>query len=134
MGVYGYAVPKNIVAERGGEPPTKYMARAIFEVSRNRDGTRTPYLSFLPDRQAWNDGHPLEGGGTPPDEEEKARRLALVGWVNETAIPALRRWTADEYILPSSERNFLLAEGSRGLVASPNGSYGYMYLVAWAYG
>lgn len=64
-------------------------------------------------------------GGT---EEE---RDALVQWINTYALGAMRKLVAAERLETSSRAVVKVERDGFRMEASPNGSYGYLYLGAW---
>jgi hypothetical protein len=104
-----------IVAEKsdgwwGRRPPVgttiAWGARAIFKQSG-------PPIDIVWDRQGWM------------GEE----RDALCEWINKTALPELRKLTED--LSPSSAGVVWWRDGDKAIEASPNASYGYLYITAY---
>ena len=104
------------------KPELYWGARAIFETSRFEGyGIKRklvpPYIDLLTDRQSFV-------GNEHPRKEE------FVKWVSRVALPALRKWA--EGVRLDSKEVFVFGNGVFVLKASPNASYGYMYIGAWA--
>ena len=73
-------------------------------------------LYFMPDRQE-------HIGDTVPV-------CALTNWINDTALSALKKYIKETNWSNDSKEIFTLNDNLFTLKASPNGSYGYMYLTA----
>ena len=86
-------------------------ARATFAESE---------LYFMPDRQE-------HIGDTVPV-------CALTNWINDTALSALKKYIKETNRSNDSKEIFTLNDNLFTLKASPNGSYGYMYLTATLHG
>ena len=86
-------------------------ARATFAESE---------LYFMPDRQE-------HIGDTVPV-------CALTNWINDTALPALKQHIKETNWSNDSREIYTLNDNLFTLKASPNGSYGYMYLTATLWG
>jgi hypothetical protein len=106
------------------DPELYWGARAIFEVGHTEGwGRRTEwvpaFIDLVHDRQtAVGHDHP--------------KMFEFVDWVNSKALPACRKWA--EVIDGGSREVFTFEEGEYVLKASPNASYGYMYIGAWKKG
>jgi len=108
--MFGIEVPKEIVLERGN-PVRWYGARAIFH---NVDKT----IEIVWDRQSSTHLNGLEIN-------------PLIDWFNSTGLPKLRELVQDlswdsNKVVEFKDRQFTLQ-------ASPNGSYGYLYIGVWQY-
>ena len=55
---------------------------------------------------------------------------ALTNWINDTALPALKQHIKETNWRNDSREIYTLNDNLFTLKASPNGSYGYMYLTA----
>ena len=104
--------------EFGRQPPkaakVAWGARAIFKpISKN------PMIDILFDRQ--------DAFG---DEKE---RQDLVEWVKATGLPSLEKIIDEKasYSTSKSREVFEFEDGGYSLEASPQGSGGYLYIVAW---
>ena len=101
----------------GRNPPqgteTAWGARAIYTAGTARN---PPLIDLLPDRQGWRG-------------EDKAARKALAAWVNAKALPAIKE--ACVGLVGSSAEAVSWTDGVRTIEASPNQSYGHLYLVAY---
>ena len=103
--------------------PVAWGARAIYEIksTRRKRGERRATIDIPYDRQQ------MVGS----DAERKA--LGVV--VNSHLLPALRAELEERDILGDSNETIEVSHVSDGYVyrakASPNGSYGYLYLCAW---
>ena len=73
-------------------------------------------LYFMPDRQE-------HIGDTVPV-------CALTNWINDTALSALKKYIKETNWSNDSKEVYTLNDNLFTLKASPNGSYGYMYLTA----
>lgn len=75
------------------------------------------FIDFVPDRN----------GCTSPIEDK-----SFWTWVDKKAIPALKKWATDNWIETSSEKIFEIISDCGRFVfrATPNRSYGYMYMGA----
>ena len=114
MTMFGY--PSDVES-----PELFWGARAIFERGRlegygKRQKWIPPYIDLVHDRQSF------VGQDHPRSEE-------FMGWLNKTALPALRKWA--EGVGLDSRAVFEFGNGLFALKASPNASYGYMYIGAW---
>jgi hypothetical protein len=97
------------------DAPVSWGARAIVDT---RGGYAT--LDLLPDRQQFRG--------------DEARIPALQAWLNTYALPGLRRRVArfDPELTDGRSRSIIVIEGNGWrLMASQQGSYGYLYLVAF---
>ena len=93
----------------------KWKVRAIYEAPRVEKGKWTPaHLDIVHDRQT------IEG--------EVGN--GFVRWINQEALPAVEKWATDNRIPENSREVFELSTGDYYIRATPNGSYGYMYLEA----
>lgn len=81
-----------------------YGARAIY------DGKT---LDFVGDRQAY--------------EKENDTSESIFNWINKTFVPALLK----KRYQTNSNETFTLSERNFTGIASPNGSYGYMYITCY---
>jgi hypothetical protein len=86
---------------------TAWGARAIMDEG----------FSLLPDRQSW------VGADEP--------RQALMNWLNTKGLQSLR-WTLRAEQLTQDSRTVITIQNDRyTLKATPNASYGYLYIAAW---
>ena len=85
-----------------------YGCRMIFQSGR---------LEFLP------------GRGSEVGEENKVQ--SLVEWLNQTALPQLKKHIKAQGWTSATTETFVLEDGQKRLEASPNGSFGYMYISAY---
>ncbi len=83
------------------------------------------FIELLADRQGFRTASDWEG---KPDD---ATSKPLLRWLAKKGLPALRKWIKDNYIPMSSDKEFRFHDGEFELAATPNGSYGYMYINAW---
>ena len=106
-------------------PELYWGARAIYEAPHfegRRSERKIPaHIDLLYDRQSF-EGH------------EHPEKDAFVQWVDKTALPALRKWADEKWVMGDSREVFSFEEGSYVLKASPNASYGYLYIGAWKKG
>ncbi len=107
------------------ESPELYWgARAIFERGhfegryglRGKEKWIPGYIDLVHDRQSFV-------GQDHPRKEE------FMKWLNEVALLALRKWA--EPVGSNSRDVFTYGNGVFVLKASPNASYGYLYIGAW---
>ena len=105
--MWGFHVPEGV--------KTSWGARAIYDIapSENRD----PYFSLLADRQT--------GSG------EKKKREALSKWVNEVGFQLLDDELKKQNVQKKDKTIIHVEEGDYILEASPNASYGYLYISAY---
>ena len=54
----------------------------------------------------------------------------FVRWINQEALPAVEKWATENSITENSYEVFELRSGDYYIRATPNGSYGYMYIEA----
>jgi len=117
----------------GLRPPeganSKYWwgARAIFtqRAERNPNKRRkfdpeyivVTTVELLYDRQSY-DG--------PQDEGTKK----FTNWIDTVGLPAVRQWA--EKVNTDSREQMNYASNGYNITATPNGSYGYMYIGAWS--
>jgi hypothetical protein len=104
------------------KPELYWGARAIFEGGRWEGYGKKmkyvpPYVDLVYDRQSF----------VGQDHPEKER---FMKWLNEEALPFLRKWAVG--VSPDSKDVLNIGSGDFVLKASPNASYGYMYIGAWA--
>jgi len=96
----------------GRQPPATAVrawgARAIYQNLR---------VELLHDRQSWK---PDE---QPPFEFEE--------WVNQIGLPWLRQECRDRYLRGDSSDVVSKSDGPYTIEASPNRSFGYIYIVAY---
>ena len=83
-------------------------ARAIFGKSGR--------IELLPDRQSWS-----------PDEKPDP---GFLHWINKVALPWLRAEVKKRGILPSGRDELELRQDNYVLKATPNASWGYLYIGA----
>lgn len=110
----------------GTESPKLYWgARAILEQGKHdyvgygekRKLHWVPgHLDLLWDRQSFV-------GQEDPDKQK------FIDWVNGKVLPAVRKWAET---IPGDSREVFSFDGEGFVLkASPNGSYGYVYIGAW---
>jgi len=103
------------------KPELYWGARAIFQAGRFEGSWKKqkwipPYIDLVYDRQSF------EGNEHPLKDE-------FMKWLNEGALPHLRAWARG--VRPDSKDVLNIGNDKFTLMASPNGSYGYMYIGAW---
>lgn len=100
----------------GRQPPEgitlAWGARAIYKYCHTK-----PVIDLLWDRQAWRG--PSDG------------RAALAEWVNTKGLRAIVKACKDAGLTGASSEVVSWTDGNRTIEASPNASYGYLYLVAY---
>ncbi|MBO4631194.1 MAG: hypothetical protein J5858_04650 [Lentisphaeria bacterium] len=62
---------------------------------------------------------------------EKSQVQSLVNWFNTTALPALKKHIKKQGWNSATTETFVFEDGQKRLEASPNGSFGYMYISAY---
>lgn len=89
-------------------------------------------IDLLPDRQSWY----AAGFGKDADElsdtESKLRRTTmrpLMDWVNKKGLAFLRK--ESKRLFPDEIRVVSMDDGPFHIEASPQASYGYLYIRAW---
>lgn len=107
---WGLQVPQDILDSKG-QPAALWGARAIFQPH-----LKDP-IDLLHDRQSYQP----EGVESP----------SLLDWLNREGIPLIR--DQSRKLLPSSSDVIRHETGNYGIIASPNASYGYLYISAWRY-
>lgn len=112
--MFGLPVPKATVEGMGGAPARYWGARAILHSGR------PPVIDIVPDRQQ---ATAAEGLQTQP----------IVDWVNNTGLPRLKESAEFARLSPSSHETLEVRDKQFTLIASPRGSYGYLYLAAFQY-
>lgn len=115
--------------------PLAWGARAIYQLGSHEEkffgnGKRrkspktvtTASIDLLYDRQ-----------GTARDESttSEADAKALSTWLNNVGLPKLRQLCVSEYLTGDSDDTVEFASDGYAIKASPRGSYGYLYIVAW---
>jgi len=107
---FGAAFPDGITIT---DCKVTWGARAIFK-------GYSDYIDLLPDRQQME---------CPEDVDDPQARKALSAWINGKGLPALRKWSKN--IAQGSCEEFLFEDDRFAIRATPNASYGYMYIRAW---
>lgn len=103
------------------KPELYWGARAIFESGRREGSGKKmkyvpPYVDLVHDRQTFvGEDHP--------------RKEVFLEWLNKVGLPAVRRWAAD--VSGDSQLKFAYMNQEFVIKASPNASYGYLYIGAW---
>lgn len=112
--MFGYKIP--------GDHAMTWGARAIFETHHDRfTGKCTRYIDLVWDRQAMVAG-----------EQPEAAVSAFTKWINEKALPWLRKEVNRRAVEPSDSTELVFQDGLYELRANPNASYGYLYIGAAA--
>lgn len=115
---------RNLPAEMKGRIAATWGARAIYT---NR------VIDLLPDRQSWHLDGFSEDDADPTSVEYENRRRALAPlsrWIDKKGLPFLRR-EAKQFLSPDSNEMVKLDDGNFHIEASPQASYGYLYIRAW---
>jgi hypothetical protein len=95
------------------------MPERVLRGFRSPDSGGAAIIDLLWDRQDWR-------GPQGP------ARKALAEWINTTGLPAIREACSPPNGLgPDESRVVSFTDGTRTIEASPNGSYGHLYLVAY---
>ena len=71
----------------------------------------------------------LPGRGSEVGEDSQVQ--SLVDWLNQKALPALKKHIKTHGWNSATTETFVFEDGQKRLEASPNGSYGYMYISAY---
>lgn len=105
-------------ADKGFTPIMGWGARAIYGPN--------DYLDLLPDRQSF----------IGPDTPDPLLESNFIYWVNKAALPLLRNWMKKDCSGSSSYQMFEIHSVASEdhlytMLASPQGSYGYMYVGAF---
>lgn len=112
--MFGLPVPKETIEAKGGAPARYWGARAILRTGK------PPVLDIVPDRQQVT---AAAGLSSEP----------LLEWVNRTGLPRLMASEAFGELSIASCEVIEIRDGQYTLLASPQGSYGYLYLTAFQY-
>ncbi len=120
---WGYPIPVEVSADA-----PRWGARAIYtETHAERHTTRGALMKRPPDAFAiellW-DRQGMAGG-------TEASRKTLATWLDKTGLPALRKECSKLYVCPDHDTVINLELDGYAMVASPNASYGYLYISAW---
>ncbi len=89
-------------------------------------------INLLPDRQSWYVAGFSKDVDELPDTESKLRRAtmhSLMDWVNHKGLAFLRK--ESKRLFPEETRVVSMDEGPFHIEASPQASYGYLYIRAW---
>jgi hypothetical protein len=105
-------------------PKYWWGARAIFQNKFERNWNRKKKsdpdliqvveIDLLYDRQSY----------FGPENKE------FTNWINKVGLPAIRKWAKN--VFPDSRDQFNFEDKDYHIIATPNGSYGYMYIGAWS--
>lgn len=109
---WGRPVPK----EMTGKIAATWGARAIYTGQQ---------IDLLYDRQSWTPS-PDDPDAKP---EQAADRERLSSWINHKGLPFLRKEAKRLYT--DESRVVSLDDGAFHIEASPQASYGYLYIRAW---
>ena len=104
MSGWGIQAPESVKVSWG--------ARAIYAVPASID--------IVPDRQGLRAG-----------EEKENENEALIDWINKKGLPGLKKILRGEHLSREERRIVEFKSDGYVLKASPQGSYGYLYLGAW---
>lgn len=110
--MFGFPIPDSVT------PVCYWGARAIYVCANYRIKGSKDAIDLLGDRQTWKGD----------DEQAKAD---LLRWINKFGLPELRKWVATKCNGSSSRQLFTYHSGPYYLLASPNASYGYVYIGAF---
>lgn len=109
--MWGLGLPKDVTLTK----VESWGARALLERG---------FVDLLYDRQGWETRPVYENTSWEPSK-------AFCDWLSKRGMPALRKWAKD--VPADSDRVYAMREGNYALFASPNRSYGYLYITAiWA--
>jgi hypothetical protein len=107
--MFGRSVPAELVKEKG-RPARYWGARAIF---------RAGQIDLLPDRQS------CDCGDLDPQP--------LLDWINKVGFPELKKQRAFKTLSSDSDEVVEVRDKQFTLQASPQRSYGYLYIGVWQY-
>lgn len=93
---------------------TYWSARAIYSWSEG-----SPVVDILPDRQSMA-GH-----------EDEAAAKRLTNWLNTEGLAGIRDVCLRENLQPNEARAVSYSSGRFKISGTPNGSYGYLYIVTY---
>jgi hypothetical protein len=110
--MFGLSVPAEILKKQG-KPVRYWGARAIFHPD-----TAYP-IDLLPDRQGY--------------QSDELDPKPLLDWLNKFGLPELKKLPTFKNLDTSSREVVEVKQGQFTLQASPQGSYGYLYIGAWQY-
>jgi hypothetical protein len=116
---WGRHIPK----EMTGKIAVTWGARAIYT---------NQHIDLLPDRQSWHVTGYSEDDADQTSvcyEERRARMRPLMNWINSKGLPFLRKESKQLYT--DDTRVVTLNDGVFHIEASPQASYGYLYVRAW---
>jgi hypothetical protein len=88
------------------------------------------FIDIVWDRQGWN---LLTIDELRTERERKAKLTLLTKWVNKKGLPWLRKQVEKQWIDGSDTIVLTLDDGLFHIEASPQASYGYLYIRAWRY-
>jgi hypothetical protein len=108
---WGRSIPEEML----NEIAATWGARAIYT---------SQVIELLPDRQSW-----YVPGLLNTEPEADIRRDRLAKWINDTALPFLRKEATRLY--GGESRVVTLDDGLFHIEASPQSSHGYLYIRAW---
>ncbi len=100
------------------------VSRPIKAGSRLKNTTSEPSIDLLWDRMGWSSFGEIT-------EASKAATKALASWIDGVGIPELKKICRREKIQPDDTTKIEFSTGDYTIVASPNGSFGYLYIAAW---
>jgi len=114
-------------APEGKNPKYWWGARAIFtqraEHNPNKRKKFDPDYIVVTTVELLYDRQSFAG---PQDEGTKK----FTNWIDNVGLPAARKWS--EKVSTDSRDVFNFADKEYHITATPNGSYGYMYIGAWS--
>jgi hypothetical protein len=112
---------RNIPEEMQGKLAATWGARAIFKCER-WNGYKG-YIDLVWDRQS------LHVYGDEDDGVKRAVEKNLVDWINNKGLPAMRKQCESLSGADADVETF--DDGPYHIEASPQRSYGYLYIRAW---
>lgn len=99
---------------------TRYVDQRVR--GKLKSTTFEPSIDLVWDRQGWS---------SHPDQPDVEARKAMALWINEHGIPAITRQCRGQCVTPSDSVVLAFEGSGYAIKASPNSSYGYLYIAAW---
>jgi hypothetical protein len=103
-------------------------ARTIYKLLRTQDrtsrGKLLPSFTRTASIDVLHDRHEMVGGTT-------AERRTFGAWIDQHGMPAIKRLCEEQEIEARDETTIEFASDGYAIKASPNASFGYLYILAW---
>jgi len=129
--MFGFPVPEPVTTKHG-EPKFYWGARGIYTPPKFQTvgyGRKAKEQQVSCNLDIWGERSSTAGF----TDEKTPEGEAFFNWINKVAIPALRKWCDTQWIETSSRKVFALRHERWTMMASPNASYGYIYVGVWEY-